>query len=199
MLVQYSYGEVKFTMRVEIDLCRNLCRNFCHVAIVHLTLLFTSFSCICSILSLLSVLCFLCIFYFLYLSVNTFLTFFKFLCFFRLLLCFAFARHQVQGRIGEAATEVWDVVERRHEIGLRRLRNFLDQFRAKGVQRFLSRCLKMSQVSVFEDTFVFNFQLLGAIELLKLQKLDGPDAPLPNTMLFQIETVVVEQLIVAKE
>eukprot|EP00434_Breviolum_minutum_P035677 symbB.v1.2.031588.t1/scaffold3684.1/size52080/2 len=65
-----------------------------------------------------------------------------------------FFQDEVQNRIGEVATEVWDVVERRQEGGLRRLRNFLDQFRAP-----------------------------GALELLKLQKLDGPDAALPNTKL----------------
>lgn len=42
--------------------------------------------------------------------------------------------HEVQNRIGEVATEVWDVVERRQEGGLRRLRNFLDQFRAAGAE-----------------------------------------------------------------
>lgn len=42
--------------------------------------------------------------------------------------------HEVQNRIGEVATEVWDVVERRQEGGLRRLRNFLDQFRAPGAE-----------------------------------------------------------------
>eukprot|EP00435_Cladocopium_sp_Y103_P038677 s254_g10.t1 len=63
-----------------------------------------------------------------------------------------FFQDEVQGRIGEVAAEVWDVVERRQEGGLRRLRNFLDQFRGA-----------------------------GAVELLKVQKFDGPDMPLPNT------------------
>ncbi|CAK9086859.1 Ankyrin-2 (ANK-2) (Ankyrin-B) (Brain ankyrin) [Durusdinium trenchii] len=61
-----------------------------------------------------------------------------------------FFQDEVQSRIGEVAMEVWEVIERRQDSALRRLRNFLDQFRAP-----------------------------GAIELLK--KLDGPDAPLPNT------------------
>ena len=46
--------------------------------------------------------------------------------------------NEVQGRIGEVATEVWDVVERRQEGGLRRLRNFLDQVRAAGSHWFMS-------------------------------------------------------------
>lgn len=63
-----------------------------------------------------------------------------------------FFQDEVQNRISEVASEVWDVIERRQDGFLTRLRNFLDQFRAPGVT-----------------------------ELLKLKNMVGPDSPLPNT------------------
>ncbi|CAE6921125.1 kidins220b [Symbiodinium sp. KB8] len=63
-----------------------------------------------------------------------------------------FFQDEVQNRISEVASEVWDVIERRQDGFLTRLRNFLDQFRAPGVT-----------------------------ELLKLKSMVGPDSPLPNT------------------
>ncbi|CAE7622575.1 HCc2 [Symbiodinium sp. CCMP2456] len=63
-----------------------------------------------------------------------------------------FFQDEVQNRISEVASEVWDVIERRQDGFLTRLRNFLDQFRAPGVS-----------------------------ELLKLKNMVGPDSPLPNT------------------
>ena len=46
-----------------------------------------------------------------------------------------FFEDEVKSRIAEVAAEVWDVVQRRQESGLRRLRNFLEQFRAPGESR----------------------------------------------------------------
>ena len=50
-----------------------------------------------------------------------------------------FFEDEVKSRIAEVAAEVWDVVQRRQESGLRRLRNFLEQFRAPGASGKASR------------------------------------------------------------